>query len=64
MEFKIYNAKGQLVNSFSETHSSPGTYVCEFSGKNKEGKELASGLYICSMRFKGKTYVRKMVKTK
>ena len=64
VEFKIYNAKGQLVNSFSETHSSPGTYVCEFSGKNKEGKELASGLYICSMRFKGKTYVRKMVKTK
>ncbi len=64
VKFKIYNAKGQLVNSFSETHSSPGTYVYEFNGKNKDGNELASGIYFCSMQFKGKNYVRKMMKTK
>ncbi|HQM03720.1 MAG TPA: S8 family serine peptidase [Candidatus Cloacimonas sp.] len=64
VKFKIYNAKGQLINSFSETHSSPGTYVYEFDGKNKDGNELASGIYFCSMQFKGKNYVRKMMKTK
>jgi len=62
--FKIYNAKGQLVSSFAETHTLPGTYTLEFSGNDHNGRELASGLYFCSMQFKGKNYVRKMVKTK
>ncbi|MEN6445824.1 MAG: S8 family serine peptidase [Candidatus Cloacimonas sp.] len=64
VEFKIYNYKGQLVNSFSQSHSAPGIYTYEFNGHNSKGRDLASGLYILYMKVGNKTFVHKMVKTK
>ena len=62
VEFKIYNLKGQLVNNYLQYHNNYGTYIYEYTGTDKKGKELASGLYICYMKFGNKTFVQKIIK--
>ena len=42
---EVFNARGQLVNSFSREHSAPGNYTMPFNGTDLRGRQLSSGVY-------------------
>lgn len=45
VELSIYNARGQIVQSFSRHHVSPGYYTLLFDGKDFSGNWLSNGVY-------------------
>jgi len=64
VSFKIYNCKGQLVATHSQIHTNAGRYSWVFQGMDKQGQALASGVYLCVMNTREKTFVNKMVLAK
>jgi hypothetical protein len=52
----VYNAIGQMVKSFSNSYSAPGTYSVTF-----DGASLASGMYFYKIESNGFTATRKML---
>ena len=62
MTLKIYDTKGRLVRILvNNNYYSPGLYVIHWDGKNKNGKEVASGIYYALVLQNGKKIVHKMV---
>lgn len=49
VELNIYNARGQMVRTFSSHHASPGYYTQPFDGKDASGNTLSSGVYLVVM---------------
>lgn len=45
VKIEIYNARGQLVRSFSQTHDAPGYYQINWDGRDSSGKTVSSGVY-------------------
>ena len=45
VKIDIYNARGQLVRSFSRTHDAPGYYQINWDGRDSSGKTVSSGVY-------------------
>jgi hypothetical protein len=44
-DLRIYNVKGQLVRTFSETGSSSGQHEINWNGEDNKGKQLPNGIY-------------------
>jgi len=42
----IYNLKGQIVRSFSQSHDAPGYYQLNWDGCDSSGRALSSGVYL------------------
>lgn len=59
--FTIYNIKGQLVATHSQSHDKAGRFSWFFAGVDKDGRALASGTYICVMTVGRQRYFSKMV---
>ena len=58
----IYNAKGQLVKTLlSDTFLSAGKHSYSWDGKDKAGREVATGMYLTCLRAGGKSLSRKMM---
>lgn len=57
----IFNARGQLVNTFEKAHSAAGQYQWLFHGKDTNGRELSSGVYQVVMTAGKSRSVQKMV---
>lgn len=64
VSFKIYSTKGQLVATHNQAHGSAGRYAWIFTGVDKDGRALASGVYICVMSCGKDTYINKIVLAK
>ncbi|MDZ4122016.1 MAG: FlgD immunoglobulin-like domain containing protein, partial [Candidatus Cloacimonadaceae bacterium] len=47
---KIYNTKGQLVRSFEEGSKNPNTYKITWDGKDNNGVNCTSGIYLIHMQ--------------
>ena len=45
----IYNIKGQLVRKLYNGFRGPGYYAAVWDGRDSQGKNLSSGLYICHL---------------
>ena len=45
VKIDIFNARGQLVRSFSRTHDAPGYYQINWDGRDSSGKAVSSGVY-------------------
>ena len=45
----IYNLKGQIVRSFSQSHDAPGYYKLNWDGCDGSGRALSSGVYLYKM---------------
>lgn len=61
VSFKIYSAKGQLIATHSKSHDRAGRFSWVFCGKDKNGRALASGVYLCVMTAGKHNYTSKMV---
>jgi len=57
----IFNARGQLVRSFSQTHTTAGTYQTAWDGKDASGRLVSSGIYMCRMKSGSYSDWQKMV---
>jgi len=58
----VYNAKGQLVKTLlSDTALSAGKHSYFWDGKDKDGCEVATGLYLTCLKAGGKCLSRKMM---
>lgn len=42
----IYNLKGQFIRGFRQNHSQPGYYTLTWDGKNDNGQDQGSGIYL------------------
>ena len=60
--FEIYNLKGQVITSLRNIGSGNHDYV--WDGKDREGNQVASGIYFYSLRTKFYNSVKKMVLSK
>lgn len=60
----IYNGKGQRIRTFSQNHTSAGTFRTNWDGKDETGKTVSSGVYIYSMKTGNFHQSKKMLLTK
>lgn len=56
----IYNLKGQLVHSFSHQHNSAGFYRHQWDGKDSNGIDCGSGIYLYRMQAGKYTAIKRM----
>ena len=61
---KIYNQLGQLVKSLVSDRFDTGQYTIEWDGKDKNGKEVSNGVYLCRLRVGKKLVSRKILMIK
>jgi hypothetical protein len=64
VRIEINDLKGQKVRTFSIEKIPAGNYSFEWDGKNEEGQEAVSGLYIYSILYNGKIQRNKMLSIK
>jgi hypothetical protein len=69
VSIRIYNLAGQLVRVLNMGYLPAGNYSSKdrsayWDGKNTEGEEVSSGIYIYQLIVNGKVYTRKMVALK
>ncbi len=60
--FKIFNLKGQVIQSLDNITSGKGEYT--WDGRDKSGKHVASGIYFYSLKSQSYSSVKKMVLSK
>ncbi|MCX8009946.1 MAG: T9SS type A sorting domain-containing protein, partial [Ignavibacteria bacterium] len=60
VSFKIYDILGKELLTMNEEPKSAGIYEVEFSGKDKFGNPLPSGIYFCTMQVGNRTKTIKM----
>ena len=60
----IYNLKGQLIQTLTAEHNTPGFYQIAWNGCDANGKPVASGIYMYRMTSGNYSSVKKMVLAK
>lgn len=61
---KIYNSRGQLIESLINGHQSAGNYQAIWPATNPAGQFLPSGIYLCRLSVNGKQMTMKMMLTR
>jgi len=61
---KIFNLKGQLVRKLIEEYKRAGDYSILWDSKNKDGKEVSSGLYLYRMQVENHCITRSLTLVK
>ena len=61
VKLQIYNDKGQLVKNLLNTDLTAGEYSIPWDGRNSDGKQVNSGLYIYKLITTGYTHSGKMM---
>ncbi len=57
----IYNIRGQLVRTLVDQEMTPGKYSVMWDGKNQNGKEVSSGIYLYRLSTKDARITKKML---
>ncbi|MBN1780464.1 Ig-like domain-containing protein [bacterium] len=60
----IYNMRGQLVTTLVNAELDPGYYESEWDGRNAQGHDVSTGLYIYRLQSSRKVITKRMVKMK
>ena len=58
---RIYNVKGQLVRTLVDGILEPGAYQVIWDGRDDRGTEVATGIYLYTLRIEEQAQVRKML---
>jgi len=61
VEIVVYNILGQEVRTLLEEHQEPGRYRVSWDGRNVEGKEVSSGVYLYRINASEFSKTKKMV---
>jgi len=57
----IYNVFGRKVRTLIKDEQSPGTHRIKWDGRDDQGKEVSSGVYVYQLRTGGKSLTRKLL---
>ena len=60
----VFNLQGQLVKTIVNKHTQAGSYKVKWDGRNEQGNQMSSGIYIYKIRVNDFEQVRKMMFTK
>jgi hypothetical protein len=60
----IYNIAGKKVSTLIDNFQSAGKHSIVWDGKNMEGHDVSSGIYLYSLKFGNFHQVKKMIKLK
>ncbi|NOZ62850.1 MAG: DUF4185 domain-containing protein [Calditrichaeota bacterium] len=59
---EIFNLLGEKVNSLMyDSFKAPGKYFLRWNGKDFQGKNMSSGIYLCQLKIHRKIYSQKML---
>jgi hypothetical protein len=61
IELAIYNIKGQKVKTLLDCTTAPGTYECNWNGKDETGKVVSSGQYVVKLKHNEKETATKIM---
>jgi len=61
VKIEVYNARGQLIRSFTRNHEVPGFYSVVWDGKDSKGNHVSSGVYFYRMSSGKYSATRKMM---
>lgn len=61
VEITVYNIKGQFIRSIYSGYSPAGRHKLSWDGKDTDGADLPTGIYITSIRYKDQDYQRKLL---
>lgn len=64
VKIDIYNMKGQVINSLTAEHDSPGFYQIAWDGCDANGKPVSSGIYMYKMMSGNYISAKKMILAK
>jgi hypothetical protein len=60
VNLEIYNTMGQMVKTLVDEYRNAGSYTVEWDGKNDDGSDVASGVYLYKLRAGGIVDSKKM----
>ena len=61
VNIEIYNLKGQRIKALVDEKLSSGNHFAVWTGKDDNGKPVASGVYLYKMRTGNYTSTKKMI---
>jgi len=61
IELAIYNMNGQLIKTITNEQQKGGMHAVRWDGTNNSGKEVSSGVYLCTLRVGNEVITGKMV---
>ena len=61
MELALYNLAGQKVVTLVRGRREAGVYAVQWDGRGEGGRELASGIYLYSLRAGARVETRKLL---
>ncbi|PID28456.1 MAG: hypothetical protein CSB55_04695 [Candidatus Cloacimonadota bacterium] len=61
VKLMIYNAKGQLVKVLVDEFMKAGNHYVSWQGRDSKNREVASGIYFCSMKTSNYKSIKKMM---
>ncbi len=64
VNLSVYNMMGQQIKVLIDEFITPGFYEVDWDGKNEQGIEVSTGIYIYRLFTKDKTLIKRMVKLK
>jgi flagellar hook assembly protein FlgD len=60
----VYNIKGQKIKNLVNEVLTQGSHTVLWDGKNNNGNEVSSGLYLCRLRIGDQVITRKLMMMK
>jgi len=64
VQLTVYNIRGKQVISLIDSELEPGNHRVVWNGRNDDGEQVSSGMYLYTLRIGDKSYTRKMVMVK
>lgn len=64
VKIQVYNTRGQLIRQFESSHSLPGCYSIVWDGKDIQGNNVCSGVYLYRMTSGTYSATKKMLLSK
>jgi hypothetical protein len=61
---RIYDVAGRLVNTLYDSYQDVGEHRIIWNGRNSEGINVSSGMYVSEIRYEGSILTRKMMMLK
>jgi len=61
VEMKIFDINGQLIRNLANEQKAAGVYNTNWDSKNDAGRTVASGIYICQVKYNSSLLTKKML---
>jgi len=64
VQLTVYNIRGKQVINLIDSEYEPGSHRVVWNGRNDDGEQVSSGIYLYTLKSEAQTYTKKMVMVK